>query len=146
MHKGNTKLCHHFSRMIKRLLKYIIPIVCLTLFVQGWAAAAVSNKDKSHDNISTTRYTANDELVADANSSPFFETIITFSRPASLFNAPRQQNGQRRVDTWLRYSLLPVKVVKHNYCREGIHNILNLKFLALSEPSDRLALLGKFII
>lgn len=133
--------------MIKEFLKHIIPIVCLAAFVQGWAAGATSAKDGSSVDTSVTECLTVEEFVTEANSFPLFDTIITFSRPASLFNAPqRQNNGQRRIDTWFRYSFLPVKVVKHDYCREGIHNILNLKFLALSEPSDRLAHLGKFVI
>ena len=133
--------------MIKEFLKHIIPIVCLAAFLQGWAAGATSAKDGSSVDTSVTECLTVEEFVTEANSFPLFDTIITFSRPASLFNAPqRQNNGQRRIDTWFRYSFLPVKVVKHDYCREDIHNILNLKFLALSEPSDRLALLGKFVI
>lgn len=133
--------------MIKEFLKHIIPIVCLAAFLQGWAADTISSGDGSSVDASAKESVKVEEIVTEANSFPLFDTIITYSRPASLLNAPqRQNNGQRRIDTWFRYSFLPVKVVKHNYCREDIRNILNLKFLALSEPSDRLALLGKFVI
>lgn len=131
--------------MMRKFLIYIIPVLCLFAFWQNWTSLSSVN-EAYEDVFFVDEKQASDNFSEEQAFFPYFETILSFSRPVSGINAQRLQNGQRRIDTLSKFNIQLLKVCKHTYSRCKILDILNLKFSSLSKPSFRLLAYGKLII
>ena len=130
--------------MVKALLRYIIPIICLTTFVQSWSGFLSISDHSIGEEILVCDMT--EETVIDANVFEPIDNSIALSRPTSSVNAQRLQNSQRRTNSWFRCKQIVTKVCRSIYSRHNNYTLLSLKFSPLFEPSDCLPKLGRLVI
>ena len=126
---------------MKCVLKYILPILCLVLYVNSGIYRHTA--DAIH-----TQLPATNEAVVDApdTNKPLAE--LCNQRTSHLETLLRIPSNTRRADTESRHNISYLKAGKiiHTGIYYTTYNHIKLRNAILSEPSHRLICLGKLII